>query len=64
VERDAGEAICPACGAALIRLGGAVLRVGGATVEIEHFVCPRCGKRRTRHSRAGWNETAVDLNAG
>jgi len=55
---------CPDCDVVLVRLGGAVVRVGGRSFEVEHWICPRCGKRRRRHSEGGWKDTDVDLTAG
>jgi hypothetical protein len=54
---------CPSCDVPLERLGGAKLRTASATVEIEHFVCPRCGRRRMKHSQGGLKDTNVDLTA-
>lgn len=55
---------CPDCDVVLVRLGGAVVRLGARAYEVEHFVCPRCGKRRSLHSESGWKDTDVDLTSG
>lgn len=63
-DEPSEEPRCPSCGVALVRLGGATLRAGGREVAIEHYVCPRCGRRRSRRSDEGFRDTTVDLTAG
>ena len=58
------EPSCPDCAVALVRLGGAKVKTKDAQVEIEHFACPSCGRRRMKHSRGGFRDTAVDLEGG
>jgi hypothetical protein len=55
---------CATCDVALVRLGGATLRSACAAIEIEHFVCPRCGRRKRRHSERGWEDSKANLAEG